>query len=462
MRSGNVLTWSITVALGGFLFGFDTAVISGAEGAIQQLWSLSDTMIGQMVAMALYGTVIGALAGGWPAERFGRRVTLFWIGMLFLISAAGSALAPDVYSLMFFRFIGGLGVGASSVVAPMYISEIAPAENRGQLVAAFQFNIVLGIVVAYVSNWLISGSSWRLMLGVEIVPAIVYVFLILRVPRSPRWLVLQGSNPEEALSVLQRIDPAKASRQLALIQASDNKQAAGGWREFISGKYNFPILLAFLFAFFNQLSGINAVIYYAPRIFSMTGLGASTALLASAGIGVVNLVFTLLGMFLIDRVGRRMLMYVGSIGYIISLSAVAYAFFTQNFGGMAVPVWLFVFIAAHAIGQGAVIWVFISEIFPNEVRALGNSMGCGTHWVFAALIAAVFPPLAASLGGGLVFAFFALMMLFQLAYVIWLMPETKGRSLEELQDDLTGAKLRKPVPAVSVSPPEKPITPNPK
>ena len=436
--SKKVTFWAFTVALGGFLFGFDTAVISGAEQDIQQLWRLSDGMIGQLVAMALYGTVIGALFGGVPAEHFGRKRSLFWIGLLYLLSAVGSALAPDANTLMLFRFIGGLGGGASSVVAPMYISEIAPAGQRGRLVATFQFNIVLGIMVAYLSNWFIAGSafdSWRVMLGVETLPALAFVLMVLGVPRSPRWLVVKRGEEAEALSVLEQINPEVAAEQLRLIQQSHRESTGGGIKAFVSGRYNLPILLAFLFAFFNQVSGINAVIYYAPRIFSASGLAENTSLLASVGIGAVNLIFTLAGMALIDSFGRRKLMYVGSFGYIISLSAVAYAFYA-GLSGAVVPVWLFVFIASHAIGQGAVIWVFISEIFPNDVRSYGNALGSSTHWVFAALIAGTFPYLNSALAPYITFGIFAGMMVLQLLFVIFLMPETKGVSLEDLQRQL--------------------------
>lgn len=435
MQNNKLIFWSVTVALGGFLFGFETAVISGAEQAIQRLWNLSDAMTGQMVAMALYGTIVGAIFGGVPADAIGRKKTLFWIAVLYLVSAVGSALAPDAYSLMFFRFLGGLGVGASSVAAPMYISEIAPAEKRGRLTALFQFNIVLGILIAYLSNYLIGSAEndgWRWMLGVLTIPALIFLTLILLVPESPRWLIVKKGRVEEARRTLEIINPSTVEASLAAIQATDPTRRSG-LKELFSGKYNFPVLLAFLIAFFNQVSGINAVIYYAPRIFNMTGMGDDTALLSSAGIGLINLVFTMLGVFLIDKMGRRFLMYVGSVGYIISLSAVAYAFFSESFGGFMVPFWLFVFIAAHAIGQGAVIWVFISEIFPNEVRAMGQSLGSSTHWLLAALIASVFPSLANQFGGGPIFAFFALMMVLQLIFVWRMMPETKGASLEEIE-----------------------------
>ncbi len=440
MNHRKVIFWSITVALGGFLFGFDTAVISGAEKPIQRLWNLSDAMTGSMVASALWGTIIGALLGGIPADRFGRKATLFWIAVLYLVSAVGSALAPNVWALMFFRFIGGLGVGASSVVAPMYISEIAPTEQRGRLTALFQFNIVLGILIAYFSNYLIGGGgegNWRWMLGVEALPALAFVIMVRMVPRSPRWLVVKRGLMDEALAVLKIINPKTAELSLQEIQESHIEGPRVGLGEFFSRRYAFVIGLAFLIAFFNQLSGINAVIYYAPRIFESTGMGVDSALLSTTGIGLVNLIFTLIGMSLIDKAGRKFLMYVGSVGYIVSLASVSYAFYS----GIAsetylVPIMLFVFIASHAIGQGAVIWVFISEIFPNDVRSYGNSLGSGTHWVFAALIANVFPYFAGKYGGGPIFAFFAFMMVLQLLWVWRMMPETKNVSLEELENRL--------------------------
>lgn len=429
-----VIGWAITVALGGFLFGFDTAVISGGEQAIQALWGLSDSLLGQTVASALYGTVIGALLGGFPADKYGRKNTLYAIGILFLISAVGSAFAPEVYTLMAARFIGGLAVGASSVVAPMYITEVAPPARRGQLVATFQFNIVLGIMVAFLSNYLIGdGTAWRLMLGIEIVPAIIFLLLLFTVPNSPRWLVVKRNDHAGALKVLQTIDPSTAEESLAAITSSHSSGPTVSIKEFFNGKYGKPITLAFLLALFNQLSGINAVIYYAPRIFGMTGLGEDSSLLASVGVGAVNLVFTMAGMLLIDFFGRKKLMLIGSIGYIISLGAVAYAFYTESFAGVMVPIWIFVFIASHAIGQGAVIWVFISEIFPNDVRAYGNSFGCGTHWVFAAIIAGTFPAVAASLGPAVVFGMFTFFMVLQLLFVLFMMPETKGVALEDIK-----------------------------
>ncbi|MEX2398123.1 MAG: sugar porter family MFS transporter, partial [Balneolales bacterium] len=423
-----------------FLFGFDVAVISGGEQDIQRFWNLSDTMLGQMIAMALYGTIIGALFGGIPAQRWGRKTTIIWIAVLFLISAAGSALAPDVYWLMIFRFIGGLGVGASSVVAPMYISEIAPTEKRGQLTALFQFNIVLGIMVAYFSNYLIgtgTEESWRWMLGVESIPAALFLILIFFVPESPRWLIVAKNRVKDAKEILKMVNPDTVNSQVKAIQKTDTQKGkTAGLREFFTARYKFPIMLAFLFAFFNQVSGINAIIYFAPRVFSLTGMGDEAALLSTVGVGLVNLIFTMLGLALIDRFGRRFLMYIGSTGYIVSLSLIAYAFFTETFAGIFVPVLIFVFIASHAIGQGAVIWVFISEIFPNAVRSFGNSLGSSTHWIFAALIAGNFVYIESLFGGGPIFTFFAGMMVLQLLFVWKIMPETKGVSLEEMEAKL--------------------------
>lgn len=439
MSTRKVVYWSITVALAGFLFGFDTAVISGADQPIQDLWNTSPLFHGTFImSMALWGTVIGALFGGIPCDRYGRKKTLFWIGILYLLSALGSAMAVDPYSFSFFRFIGGLGVGASSVAAPIYISEIAPADQRGRLVATYQFNIVFGILIAFFTNWmigqLIGPSAWRWMLGLEAIPALIYVLMVTRVPNSPRWLVLQKKDEESAKTVLQEINPGVDL--VEEINAIKNSVIEKTKSNFFSKRYRFPILLAFLLAFFNQLSGINFVIYYAPRIFEAAGLEASTSLLSSVGIGAVNLVFTLLGMYLIDISGRKKLMYFGSVGYILTLAGVAWAFNTEA-EGFYVVLFLFGFIASHAVGQGAVIWVFISEIFPNKVRANGMSLGSGTHWVFAALITLITPAVLKAFSPAPLFAFFSGMMVLQLLFVIFIMPETKGVPLEELQKKLT-------------------------
>jgi len=428
--------WAITVALAGFLFGFDTIVISGADQPIQKLWDTSPLFHGTFImSMALWGTVLGALAGGIPCNILGRKKTLFWIGVLYTISAIGSGLSTSPYLFSFFRFIGGIGVGASSVAAPIYISEIAPAENRGRLVALYQFNIVFGILIAFFSNYLIgqymSENAWRWMLGIEALPAIIYTFMVLGVPNSPRWLLMKKNDETQARSLLQQLNPniKNIEDELVAIKKSLVKKTND---TFFSGKYNKSITLAFMLAFFNQLSGINFVLYYAPRIFESAGIAADNVLGASIPIGIVNLIFTLLGMYLIDRVGRKQLMNIGSIGYITMLLGVAWAFYSGAQGTIVVA-FVCAFVAAHAIGQGAVIWVFISEIFPNTVRDSGMSWGSGTHWVFAALITLVTPSVLAAFSGATIFAFFAFMMVLQLVWVLVVMPETKGVPLEELQ-----------------------------
>ncbi|MGA9542218.1 MAG: sugar porter family MFS transporter [Candidatus Sulfotelmatobacter sp.] len=439
--NGRIFFWSLTSALAGFLFGFDTVVISGAEKAIQTLWGLSPGLHGIAMASALYGTVIGALLGGWPADRFGRKATLLWIGILYLVGAVGSGLAPNVTVFIITRAIGGLGIGISTVVAPMYISEIAPPKHRGLLAGMFQFNIVFGILIAYVSNALLAGigdNAWRWMLGVAAFPSLIYAALCFGLPESPRWLLSRKDDRESALAVLQRIEPGASNTQIAAeadeiaaAAASEQKSSSG---HFWTKRLRKPILLAILIAFFNQMSGINAILYFAPRIFELTGLGAKAALLQSIGIGITNLVFTFVGLWLIDRLGRRTLLYIGSVGYITSLGLVAWGFFTGHFS--IVPVCIFAFIAAHAIGQGAVIWVFISEIFPNRHRAEGQSLGCGTHWIFAALLTTFFPKVVSAFPIGYVFSFFAGMMVLQLLWVMTMVPETKGVSLEQIQREM--------------------------
>lgn len=442
MQSKNyVLFLSITAALGGFLFGFDTAVISGAERDIQRLWNLDDWSHGMAVAIALYGTVFGALFGGIPADKFGRRNSLIWIGVFYFVSAVGSALANDVNTFMFYRFLGGLGVGASSVVAPMYISEIAPAKRRGQLVALYQFNIVLGILMAYFSNYLIGTANlnegWRWMLGVEAFPALIYSVLILKVPKSPRWLIAKKQDYDTAREILTRTDPEGVDEAMELAIA-ESKEIRGkiSVSTLFNPKFRKISFFAFLMAFFNQMSGINAIIYFAPRVFESAGISTEDALFSTIGIGVINLVATMLGLYLIDRIGRKMLMYIGSVGYIISLSLMAYSYFGGFIPPQLLPYFVFGFITSHAIGQGSVIWVFIAEIFPNELRAFGQSLGSFTHWILAALVANIFPYFANTYGAGNIFAFFALMMVLQLLWVIFRMPETKGKSLEEIQKEL--------------------------
>ncbi|HXW04440.1 MAG TPA: sugar porter family MFS transporter [Vicinamibacterales bacterium] len=436
---GAIFFWSLTSALAGFLFGFDTVVISGAEQTIQALWSLSPELHGVAMASALYGTVLGSLVGGWPANRFGRRPTLLWIGILYFVSAVWSGLATGVYTFIIARFIGGLGVGISTVAAPLYIAEIAPPEWRGRLAGMFQFNIVFGILVAFVSNALLGGvgeHAWRWMLGVEALPAFIYTALCFRIPESPRWLIVRKGDRAAGVAVLQQISPgapvAEVEATADAIQASAGLRQAG--TRFWTRRLRVPILLAFLVAFFNQLSGINAVLYFAPRIFEMAGLGAQAALLQSIGIGITNLIFTFVGLWLIDRLGRRTLLFIGSFGYIASLGLTSWAFFTGHFA--IVPACIFAFIGAHAVGQGAVIWVLISEIFPNRYRAEGQALGSFTHWLFAALLTMFFPRMVASFAPGQVFLFFCLMMVGQLIWVTFMVPETKGVPLEEMQEKL--------------------------
>jgi sugar porter (SP) family MFS transporter len=441
MANAKVFFWSVVVALGGFLFGFDTAVISGAERNIQMFWKLSVFEHGLTVSIALIGTVIGALLGGIPSDRFGRKKTLFWIGVLYFVSAIGSAVTSGWLAFLFFRFIGGLGVGASSVAAPLYISEISPAGSRGRLVALFQFNVVFGILVSYLSNYLLSGTGendWRWMLGVEAIPALAFMVAVLFVPESPRWLVIRRGRTAEARTILAMANPpgTDVDRIVAEISQSASSSATSPKVPFFSAAFRRPITLAVLFALFNQLSGINAIIYYAPRIFELAGMGKSSALLSSAGIGLVNFLFTLLGLNLIDRAGRRTLMLIGSVGLIITLSLVASAFYSGASGSYLVPAYLFLYIAFFAMSQGAVIWVFISEIFPNQVRADGQALGSFTHWFMAAVIAFTFPYIAEKLGGGNTFLFFSAMMVLQLLFVWRMMPETKGTSLEKIEEDI--------------------------
>ena len=436
-----VWVWSITAALAGFLFGFDTVVISGADQKLQSLWNSSDVFHGTVVmAMALWGTVVGAIFGGFPTDRWGRKNTLIGIGILYTLSALGSAFANDPYIFAAFRFLGGLGVGASTIAAPAYISEIAPARDRGKLVGLYQFNIVLGILIAFLSNYMLNGigtNAWRWMLGVEAFPALVYTLMTFIIPRSPRWLLL-NHREEEAQKVMSLLQ--QSSTVHIPVVPTELQETSIRTGTIFSKKYKFPLLLAFLVAFFNQLSGINAFLYYAPRIFEEAGLGESTALISSVGIGLINLIFTLIGISLIDKLGRKQLLLIGSIGYIISLSLVAAAFLF-NWQGLMVPIFLFVFIAAHAIGQGAVIWVFISEIFPTQLRSSGQAFGSSVHWILAAVIPSLIPFLFSSIGAGMVFIFFAFMMCLQLLFVLFLMPETKGMTLEQMETTLLKTKM---------------------
>ncbi len=445
MNKHRLIFWSVTAALAGFLFGFDTVVISGAERQIQNLWSLSGSMHGWAMSAALWGTVAGALLGGIPTNRLGRKKTLVGIGLLYLVSAIASAVAKDVTIFIIARFIGGLGVGISTVVAPLYISEIAPAKDRGKLTGMYQFNIVFGILIAFLSNFLIGQSvtvelAWRWMLGIEALPALVYCILVLRLPESPRWLITHAGKPEAGAEIFRQINPEMSAEaidaQVRDIQGTkdETEKKSGFW----SAGLKRSISLAFLIAFFNQLSGINIILYFAPRILKLAGI--ENPLAASISLGVTNLIFTFVGLWLIDKLGRRTLLYIGSFGYIISLGLCSLAFTFPDALGSAgdtvVLICILGFIAAHAVGQGAVIWVFISEIFPNDHRATGQSLGSSTHWVFAALLTFLFPIAIETFAVGHIFGFFCFMMVLQLIWVRLMVPETKGISLEEIESKL--------------------------
>ncbi len=438
MKQSTAFRNSIVAALGGFLFGFDTAVISGVEKSIQSLWSLTHFMHGFTVASALIGTVIGSLVAGAPAEKFGRKKVLQAIGLLYLVTSLVTALAPTWELFVIFRFLGGIGVGASSVVGPMYISEISPAHSRGRLVAMFQFNIVSGILLAFVSNYLLNGvseESWRWMLGVQAFPSFLFFVMVFTVPESPRWLMKQ-KRENEAEKVLVEVGESDVPK--AMGQIRESLEGETGKESLFNGKYNKPIFFAVMLAVFNQVSGINAVMYYAPRIFEMTGLAKDTALLQAISIGVTNMVATLLAISVIDKFGRKKLLITGSYGLIFFLGMVAYAFYTGDFGGYLVMIYLVGFIAFFAFSQGAVIWVFLSEIFPNKVRSKGQTLGSFTHWIIAAVVSWTFPIFAESspMGGAYAFTFFSVMMVLQLLFVWKVLPETKGKTLEGIQQSL--------------------------
>lgn len=435
-----LLGCAIVAALGGLLFGFETAVISGTTDWLKARFALDQFMLGFTVATALIGTIIGSIAVGRPADTLGRRGVLSVLAILFFVAAVGCALAWDWWSFVAFRFIGGLAVGGASVVSPMYIAEISPARYRGRLVAITQFNIVLGILLAYLSNYVIGRMhlgeyECRWMFGVMAAPSALFFLLLFFIPHSPRWLVARG-RADEAREVFGKCgtDTGDVDQEIREIQASLDIEHHSLREPFFCAKYLKPILLAVAIAMFNQLSGINALIYYTAHIFKMAGAGAESALLQSVIIGFTNLVFTMAALSVIDHFGRRRLMLAGSIGYILSLSCAAFAFYTGT-GGKLLLASLLVFIASHAFGQGAVIWVFISEIFPNRVRARGQALGSCTHWVMAAAISWTFPMIA-EISGGHTFAFYAVCMVGQLVWVLFFMPETKGVPLEKIQRQL--------------------------
>ena len=441
-----LLTSTVVAALGGLLFGFDTAVISGTTQMLKDVFELSSFELGFTVASALIGTIVGALFTGRQADRFGRRYVLFILALLYFVSALGSATANDWYSFLIFRFIGGIGVGGASVVSPMYIAEISPAKLRGRLVAVAQLNVVFGMLLAYFSNYIIAGMElgvveWRWMFGVEAVPALLFFILLFANPRSPRWLISKGKT-DEARLVLSKCgsDSGSIEQEIIDIQQSLDLSHHSTKEPLFIKKYRVPIMLAFAIAIFNQLSGVNAVLYYAPHIFKMAGFGKSSSLLNSMVIGGMFFIFTIAAMAVIDKMGRKKIMLIGSIGYIVSLGILAWAFFTYGTeftenGSYIVLGSLLLFAASHAFGQGSVIWVYISEIFPNRVRAKGQSLGSTTHWVAAALISWSFP-LIAEISGGYAFAFYAVCMVAQLIWVVTVMRETKGISLEDIQKQM--------------------------
>jgi sugar porter (SP) family MFS transporter len=446
MNKSSLIRITLIVALGGFLFGFDTAVISGTTSALESVFSLSKWSLGFTVASALIGTILGSIIVGFPGDKYGRKKVLIIIAVFYTISALGSALAHNWYFFILSRFLGGLAVGGASVMSPMYIAEISPARVRGRLVALQQFNVVTGILIAFLSNYVIAQfditDSWRWMLGVQALPAALFFFLLFTIPRSPRWLVMHGKN-EEAEEVLKRVGNPDYKNVILEIQASLQNGDKLENDSLFKKKYSLPIITTVLLAIFNQVSGINAIMYYAPRIFEMTGLGHNTALLQSVAIGVTNMVFTILALFTIDRFGRKKLLIIGSFGMIFFLGLIARAFYTQNFGSFSVMFYLVGFIAFFAYSQGAVIWVFISEIFPNKVRAKGQALGSFTHWIMAAIISWIFPVAANSklIGGGNSFAFFSIMIVLHLIFAWKFLPETKGKSLEQIQNEISNGKL---------------------
>ena len=447
--SSLVIRSAIVAAVGGLIFGFDTAVISGANAALKVQFNLDDGGLGATVAIATVGTIVGALIGGRSADYFGRRKLLFFIGILYVLGALGTALAPSHLVLMIFRFVGGLGVGLSSVCAPIYTAEIAPAKVRGRLVGLVQFNIVLGILVAYLSNYIVAQIvhdpqiAWRWMLGVMVVPSVLFLVFLVAVPETPRWLMARG-HEEKAIAISRRLCNTVEESDEQIQEIRDQLAAAGSQAtlsQFFTRRYFKVIALAFFIAMFNQLSGINAILYYAPEVMKQAGADDNAALLMSVGVGLMNLIATMAALTVIDRIGRRSLMIVGSIGYLVSmgfLTAVMFMFqgHFNSTSSTLVLVGLLVFIAAHAFGQGSVIWVFISEIFPTRVRGLGQSLGSLTHWVFAAITTYAFPPIIGAWGGGWAFSVFLVCMFGQLVWVLTKMPETKGIPLEEMEDKL--------------------------
>jgi sugar porter (SP) family MFS transporter len=446
MNKGKLFQSTVVAALAGFIFGFDMVVISGADKPIQALWHTTPLFHGFFImSMALWGTVIGSVFAGAPTEKYGRKKVLIWLGVMFIASAIGSALAQDPYTFSFFRLMGGIAIGVSSVAAPTYISEISNKNNRGKLVGMYQFNIVFGILIAYLSNYFLAGfggdNDWRWMLAVLLIPAAIYTIMTLGLPESPRWLLSVKNDETGARKTLQAIGIDNIDETINEINISNEQDKVHGRLALFTKQHKKIISIAFFVAFFNQASGINFLLYYAPRILEEAGFPKDNSLLSSISLGMMNLIFTFVGLWLIDRIGRKTLLIIGSFGYIISLSMVAYGFIAQGAPAFMLS-FLLLFIASHAIGQGAVIWVLISEIFPTPVRAKGQAFGASIHWIFAALITLITPVFLDKDHGIFknnpwpIFAFFAVMMALQLVWILTKVPETKGVSLEDLQKKL--------------------------
>lgn len=446
MRQQNVFTVAIIIALGGFLFGYDIAMMSGTTSQLETTFDLNSTWLGFTIAIAILGTIIGTLIIGKPAEKYGRRKSLIVLSGLFALFTIGSATSFNWELLLFFRFVTGILLGCITVVTPMFIAEISPAKKRGQLVLLNQFFVVSAIFLAFVVNYslaqVFADSSWRWMIGVEFIPAVLFFGLLFMVPESPRWLVNQNRT-EEALVVFNRVNAENPEEEVAIVKKSIEQELKLGHGKLFVKENRLPVMIAILIAAFNQLAGINAIMIYAPRVFEMAGFGTNASLLQSISIGATNLLFTLIALFLIDRYGRRTLLMTGSVGMVFFLGMLSKSFFTENysdFGGYGVMIYLMGFIAFFAFSQGAVLWVVISEIFPNKVRSQGQALGSFTHWIFAAAIIWGFQVINNTVGGGLSFGFFAVMMVLHFIFAWKILPETKGKSLEEIQVEFTNRR----------------------
>ncbi len=445
MKRQNVFTVAFIIALGGFLFGYDIAMMSGTTSQIEQLFQLNNFWLGFTVAVAILGTITGTIIIGKPAEKFGRKRSLIFLSGLFSISAIASAVSFSWEMLLIARFVTGILLGSISVVTPMFIAEVSPAKKRGQLVMLNQFFVVTAIFVAFIVNYFLTNyittNSWRWMIGVEFIPATIFFCLLFLVPESPRWLVNQNRT-DEAFNVFERVQAKNPGEEVTIVQQSVEQEMKLEHGKLFVKENRKPILIAILMAAFNQLAGINAIMIYAPRIFEMAGFATGTALLQSISIGTTNLIFTFIALFLIDRYGRRTLLLTGSVGMVFFLGMLSKAFFTSNFSelaGYGVMVYLMGFIAFFAFSQGAVLWVIISEIFPNKIRSKGQALGTFTHWIMAAALIWGFPIFAKmpNIGGGPSFAFFAIMMVLHFFFVLKMLPETKGKSLDEIQTELS-------------------------